>query len=278
MKWHIVSDSSCDLRPEEIAGENADLTIIPFYIHIGQQVFVDDENMDVDAMLRANAATREQGKTACPSPQTWLDAFSQPGPVIAVTISAELSGSYSSACAAMDMLQSEEPDRQIAVINTRSTGAETVHIIRGMLDAINAGKSFDAVVAEGNRIAEKTHTVFALSSFHNLVKAGRVSPLVGLIAGHMGFWGIGIGDENGSIAIRAKVHGLRRMIRTIVEELQHIGLAGNLVTICHCFNEEAALRLKESIQTVFSNITVSIRPTLGLDSFYAERGGLIVGY
>lgn len=278
MKWHIVSDSSCDLRAHEINEENVDLTIIPFFIQIGQASYTDDESMDVDAMLTANAATREKGKTACPSPQSWLDAFSQPGPVIAVTISSELSGSYSSACVAMEMIKKQEPDKQIAVVNSRATGAETVHIICGMRDAINRGLSFEAVVAEGNRIAEKTHTVFALCSFHNLVKNGRVNPLVGLIAGHMGFWGIGAGDESGKIVIRAKVHGMRRMIHGVVEELRQNGLAGDLITICHCLNEETAQRLRDAILEAFQQVRVTIRPTLGLDSFYAERGGLIVGY
>lgn len=41
-----------------------------------------------------------------------------------------------------------------------------------------------------------THIVFALSSFDNLIKNGRVSRITGFLAGKLGFWGIGIGSEN----------------------------------------------------------------------------------
>ena len=43
----------------------------------------------------------------------------------------------------------------------------------------------------------------ALSSYRNLTNHGRVSRLIGFIAGHLGFWGIGIGSDAGEIAIWA---------------------------------------------------------------------------
>ena len=145
-------------------------------------------------------------------------------------------------------------------------------------DLILEGRDFDEIGKELNETAKRVHTSFALASYHNLIKNGRVSRLKGFIAGHLGFWGIGIGDENGEIAIRGKARGSRSMIRFLTEEIRSVGLAGRQILISHCQNEKDALSLKAALEAAFSGVEVLIQATRGLDSFYAERSGLIVGY
>jgi hypothetical protein len=43
-------------------------------------------------------------------------------------------------------------------------------------------------------------------------------------------------------------------------------------------NEKDARDLMNALLAVFPGVKVLVQPTRGLDSFYAERGGLIVGY
>ena len=43
-------------------------------------------------------------------------------------------------------------------------------------------------------------------------------------------------------------------------------------------NEKDARDLMNALLAVFPDVKVLVQPTRGLDSFYAERGGLIVGY
>lgn len=279
MIWHIVSDSSCDLfaLPADCGGK-ADFATIPFSIRVGKTEYIDDENIPLEEMLTANENHGELAQTACPSPQAWLEKFSAPGPVLAFTISSALSGSYNSACTARHMLLEEEPDKQIAIIDTKATGPETVLVIRKACQLINEGCGFEEIVRRLQEEAEKTHIAFALSSYHNLIRAGRVNRLIGFIAGHLGFWGIGIGDENGEIAIRGKARGVKNMVRFMAEEIRRIGLAGRELVICHCLNEEAARMLREQLIALFQQITVDIIPTRGLDSFYAERHGIIVAF
>ena len=137
--------------------------------------------------------------------------------MIAFTISSALSGSYNSACAARQMVLEEEPDKQIAIIDSRATGPEEAMLIWRARDLILAGMAFADIEKALNETAEKIHTSFALASYHNLIKAGRVSRLIGFIAGHLGFWGIGIGDEKGEIAIRGKARGSKSMVRFMTE-------------------------------------------------------------
>ena len=276
--WHIVSDTSCDLHSLE-GGEGVfDFETIPFTIRIGSREFVDNEDMPVEEMLTANENHSEMAQTSCPSPEDWRAKFAPEGPVVAFTISSALSGSYNSACTAKQMLQEEDPGKQIAVIDSKATGPETAMLVLKAREMILAGKDFGDIEAALNREAEKIHTIFALASYHNLIKAGRVSRLIGFIAGHLGFWGIGIGSDEGEISIRGKARGDKSMIRFLTEEIKKIGPAGKEIRISHCLNEKCAAALKEQLEEMFRGIRVTLMKTRGLDSFYAERRGLIIGF
>ena len=276
--WHIVGDTSCDLFTLEGSEDKFDFATIPFTIRIGGKEYIDDENMPVEEMLTANENHAELAQTACPSPEDWREKFKAPGPVAAFTISSALSGSYNSACTARNMLLEKDPDKQIAIIDSKATGPEHAMLILKAKELILEGKSFEEVEAELNRTADKIHTIFALASYRNLIKAGRVNRLIGFIAGHLGFWGIGIGSEAGEIAIRGKARGDKAMIRFLIEEIQKIGLAGKEIRISHCQNEKDARMLKEQLEASFPGVSVIIMETRGLDSFYAERRGLIIGF
>ncbi len=276
--WHIVGDTSCDLFTLE-GGEGVfDFATIPFTIRIGGKEYIDDENMPVEEMLTANENHAELAQTACPSPEDWREKFEAPGPVLAFTISSALSGSYNSACAARTMLLEEDPEKQIAVIDSKATGPEHAMLILKARELILAGKSFDEIEKALVKEAAKIHTIFALASYRNLIKAGRVSRLIGFIAGHLGFWGIGIGSDAGEIAIRGKARGDKAMIRFMAEEIRKIGVAGSEIRISHCQNKKAAGMLKEALEAIFKNVRIILMETRGLDSFYAERHGLIVGF
>ena len=276
--WHLVSDSSCDFYELEGTEGKMDFATIPFSIRIGGKDYIDDENMNVGEMLEANETHSEMAQTACPSPEAWREKFSAPGPVIAFTISGALSGCYNSALIGRNMILEEEPDKQIAVIDTKATGPEVSMLIWRARDLILEGKSFEEIEKDLNETADRIHTSFALISYHNLIKSGRVSRLIGFIAGHLGFWGIGMGDDKGEIVIRGKARGSKSMVRFLVEEISKVGIAGKQIVISHCQNLKDAEALKKALEAANAGINVLVQATRGLDSFYAEREGLIVGY
>ena len=276
--WHIVSDTACDLYTLEGGKDVFDFETVPFTIRVGETEYVDTADMPIEEMLTANETHSEMAQTACPSPEDWREKFASPGPVVAFTISSALSGSYNSACAARTILQEDEPDKQIAIIDTKATGPEQSMLIWKARELILAGKNIEEIQAALLKRAEELHTVFALASYRNLIKAGRVSRLIGFIAGHLGFWGIGVGDEKGEIAVRGRARGDKSMVRMLVDEMRKIGLAGKEITISHCQNEKCAVALKEALETAFEGVRVLIQPTRGLDSYYAERRGLILGF
>ena len=68
MKWMITADSSCDLRSQDIARPDAGFETVPFSLRIGGKEYVDEETMDIPAMLTAMENCPEVCRSACPSP------------------------------------------------------------------------------------------------------------------------------------------------------------------------------------------------------------------
>ncbi|MBO4365113.1 MAG: DegV family protein [Eggerthellaceae bacterium] len=251
---------------------------VPFIIRVGDVDFVDGDNLDTDEMLTAMELEPEASSTACPSSGAFEELFERADKVICITASARLSGSYNSADMALRAVQERHPEKQLALINSFATGPDTALSIDLMLRLIREGRPFDEVVEEAKAFLDETRTVFALKSFRNLVKSGRMPKLVGFLAGALGVWGIGIGSDRGEIIIKGKARGAAKAVKIIVEDMFQRGYNGGRVLISHAHNPEFAQRVADSIKAHWSNAHVLIIPARGLDSFYAERGGIIVGY
>jgi fatty acid-binding protein DegV len=55
-------------------------------------------------------------------------------------------------------------------------------------------------------------------------------------------------------------------------------LKSGKVRIAHCMNSRAAKELKQMILEAFPNVDVQIHPCRILCSYYAEKGGMLVGF
>lgn len=278
MKWNIVADSSCDLKSKDIACEHTGFSTIPFILNIGGVDFVDDENLDTLKMIEAMEEASEAGRSACPSPLFWAEEFEKSDATFAITISKNLSGSYNSAVAAKEMVLAEHPEKQIVILDSLSTGPESALCIHKISELIKSGHAIDFIASEAQKLLDKTKTCFALSSFDNLVKNGRMNRFTGFVARKLGMWGIGIASDEGTIAMKGKSRGPKKALSFIIEDMIERGFNGGVMAISHCHNFEMAENLKAAILEQWNNAKVMIFNTRGLDSFYAERGGLIIAF
>lgn len=278
MKWNIVTDSSCDLFPAVLQNGEVQISSVPFIISVGNRDFVDDETLNTAEMLDAMERCQQASHTSCPSPQGWLEQFGKADFCIAITISSRLSGSMNSAALAKEMVLERFPTKKIAVLDSHSTGPEIAMCVKKICDLIEAGADFEKVVSEAETFLRDTHIVFALSSFNNLVKNGRMSKIAGFIASKLGMWGIGIGSDEGTISIKGKTRGTAKAIAMLLEDMKERGFCGGKVTISQCHNAVFADRLQNKIKELWQDAKISIMPTRGLCSYYAERGGLIMSY
>ncbi len=277
MKWMIVTDTSCDLRELETGSPDIGFATVPFSVIVDHEVIEDTVDLNTAALVEKMEQSAKSS-TACPSPEAWAEKFRMADRVIAVTISSRLSGSYNSAVAAKEMVLEEEPDKQIDVIDSLSTGPKLVMLVQAALRLIRGKEKFETVCAACREKAAAVRTIFTLASFHNLVQNGRVNKVVGFLAGKLNIRVIGIGTMEGLIHMKGMVRGDLKALRNIVESMSENGFRGGPVAISHCLNEGMADRLTALIRDKWREATVQVFKTRGLDSYYAERNGLIICY
>ncbi len=274
MRCKIVSDSSCN----QFRLDGIDYATVPLKIRAGEREFVDDENLDVADMVTYLKGYKGKSGTSCPNVQEWLDAFAGAVNIIAMTISGPLSGSYNSALNAAEEYKAAHPEANVLVLDTRATGPEMCMLMDKIKELAAQLLDFDALVEKLQEYHKTLYTVFCLESLTNLARNGRVSKAVATIAGVLGIRACG-DVEHGQIHATEKPRGAKKATETLVKMMKERGLFdGAVVRIAHCFGEANALALKEKVLSLFPNCPVQIEQTTGLCSFYAEEGGLIVGF
>lgn len=277
MKWLIAADSSCDLLTLETHSEQIGFETVPFTVTVDGNDFEDDAALNtvtmVDAMERGTSS-----HTSCPSPGAWYECFMKADQVIAFTISSNLSGSLNSAQIARNMVLETHPEKKIEIIDSLSTGPKLVTMAQQALFMIHKQASLANIAQSCRNMAQDIHTIFTLCSFHNLVQNGRISKIAGFIAGKLNLRVIGTGSSDGHIQMKEKVRGDMKALRAIVDEMSANGYQGGPIVICHCLNEKLAEQLKVILHKQWKNAAIQVLPTRGLDSYYAERNGLIISY
>lgn len=105
-----------------------------------------------------------------------------------------------------------------------------------------------------------------------------MSPVVAKLVGIAGICIVGRASDEGTLEPMHKCKGERRSLETLVSILETEGFSAGKISIGHCQNENGARQLKELILSKFKNATVEIHKLRGLCSFYAEKGGVLVGF
>lgn len=278
-KWNIVVDSSVDFKKEDFDSKNINIDIIPLQIIVKDKVFIDDSNLNVDELIEAMRVEKEGSKTACPAPGAFLESFKKADNTICLTITGKLSGTYNSACLASAMAIEEDNNKNIHVVDSHSTGGHLVLLVEKTLELINAGLSFDEVVKEIELYNLNIQVVAILGSFDNLVKTGRMSPVVGKIANHLNIKAIAENTKDGEIVAIRKTRGLQQAysaLFTIMNNKKDLSCLP--IVISHCNNLNGATKIKELIISMYPNASIRITSCGGLTSFYVMEHGVIIGF
>ena len=274
MKTRIVVDSAASLY----ALDGVDFACVPLKIISDDAEYLDDGRLDAVGMAQTLRTYKGKTSTSCPNVSDWLAAYEGAEEVYAITITGALSGSYNAAQLAAEEYQQENPGRRVFVLDSLSTGPEQYLLAEHLRDQIAAGHPFDEVCEEMLRYHRHTHLLFSLESLANLARNGRVKPAVAAVARMLGIRVIGQASEAGELDVICKTRGEHGALERIVLELKEHGYNHGKVRIAHCGNAAAAERLKHMIRAVFEGAQVEVSECGGLCSYYAELGGLLVGY
>ena len=274
MNFKIAADSSANL----LELEGVSFASVPLKIVTSENEYVDDSLLDVDAMVADLAAYKGRSSSSCPNIQDWLDAFEGADGVFAVTITSGLSGSYASAMLAKTEYENTHPGAKVHVVDTLSAGPEPQLIVEKLRALISAGLSFEDVVAGIDEYCKNTRLLFSLESMKNLARNGRTSHAAATLAGVLGIRVIGMASDIGTLEMLHKCRGAKKTIETTYESMVTLGYAGGRVCIAQCQNPTGAGKLRDMLLDTWPAADVNIVPTRGLCAYYAESGGLMIGF
>ena len=109
MKFHIVSDSSCDLGRERL--ERLGVSMVSFYAAFDDEVYFREER-DIPTHRFYEMMAQRPGmfpKTSMPTMDDYLEAFrplaAQGVPILCICLNAQFSGSWQSASSAAEELR-----------------------------------------------------------------------------------------------------------------------------------------------------------------------------
>lgn len=278
MSFHIVCDSCTDLTEEDL--KKGCYTLVPLTLLVDGEEIIDDETFDQADFLAKVAASKEAVKSACPAPESYMEAYFKADDIYVVTLSAELSGSYNSAVLGKNLYEEENGTKNIHVVNSRGAATTQVLIARKLNEYASQGMPFEEVVDKIEEYTTSLRTYFVLETLEVLRKNGRLSRLSATIAGALNIKPVMIGTRDGVIQKAAQARGMKKALAKMVE---HMGSEGRDLTrrqfvISHCNCYERAVYVKELIKKHLHAEDVDIVDTKGVSSLYACDGGIIVSY
>ncbi len=277
MSYKVIIDSCGELTKE--MKESGCFETAPLTIDVNGHHIVDDESFDQAQFLQWVDQSPECPKSSCPSPEKYMEGYNCDAErVYAVTLSAELSGSYNSAVLGKNLYTEEYGEKDIYVFNSRSASIGETLIGLKIKECEDQGMSFEEVVETVETYIATQHTYFVLESLETLKKNGRLTGIKALVASALNIKPVMGSTPEGAIQQLGKTRGVKKALLKMIQQLlDDAGDTGDKVlAISHCNCKERAEEVKKTILEQAEFKDVILLDTAGISSMYASDGGVIM--
>jgi DegV family protein with EDD domain len=257
----IITDSCASLPDGAL--QQFDITMIPYYIHIGQRSLRDLVDQTQEQFLEYLRSAKELPKTANPGAGDYLKAFlaaaERTSEIVSLHMTSLGSGAYQSALLAKDMALKMLSNVRIEVVDTRNVsmchGWMTLEAAR----AAQAGATLDEILALVRRMIPVTYMLQTADTLRYLYMGGRIGMAQHLVGSLLRIKPI-IGMEDGVIVALGQARSRSVVYRRIVELIA--GKVGNgaaiKAAIVHAADPQAAEELLQLVRGRFDCIELFI--------------------
>lgn len=277
MSYRVVIDSCGELT--EKMKENGSFVSAPLTLQVDEYIIVDDESFDQADFLKKVAESPNCPKSSCPSPEVYREAYDCGADhVYAVTLSAELSGSYNSAQLGRSLYLEEHPDAKVHVFNSCSASIGETLIGLKIQELEEKGLSFEDIVEQTESYIRTQNTWFVLENLETLRKNGRLGTVKALVATALKIKPVMASTPEGTIVQLDQARGMNKalvkMVDYIAEKVEKP--EQKRLAISHCNCPERAEIVKDAILKKLPFYEVVVLETRGVSTMYANDGGIIV--
>lgn len=278
--YKILIDSCGELF--DYMNDNPHFASIPLTLQIDGEDIRDDETFDQASFLKKVKESPTGPKSACPSPQDYIDEMDDADHIYMITLSSKLSGSYNSAVLAKDLYlednEDDNPNLKVHVFDSKSASIGQTLIGHKIYEYEEAGLPFEEIVEKVDAYIEEQHTFFVLETLETLRKAGRLGTMKAFIANALNIKPIMGSTPEGSIQQLGQGRGMAKtldlMAKFVVEATVNTKEKTLAISHCNCPNTAELLKQKVTALADFKEIFVT--DTRGVSSMYANDGGVIL--
>lgn len=276
MSYKIVADSCCEF-PEEYR-ENPDFQNVALELMVEDEVIIDDETFDQAAFLKKVAASPRCPKSACPSPEKFMEAYwTEAENVFVFTLSSKLSGSYNSAELGKKLYHEKYGEKNIYVCDSQSASCGETQLAFKAVQWSKEGLAFEEICKRLADYRDHMNTYFVLNNLETLRKNGRLSGVKALVASTLSIKPV-MGAEKGEIRQLGQAIGIKKALAKMAEVVANEAVhpEEKMLMITHCNCKERAESVKKMILEKIRVKGTLVMDTKGVSSMYANDGGVIV--
>jgi len=265
-KIGIVTDSTCDLRPEELAA--LDVAMVPLTVHFGDTSFRDWLDLTPEEFYPRLKSFPGLPTTSQPSPADFTAAYTALAEqgveeIVSIHLSAALSGTFESA-----MLAAKTSPVPIRVVDGKKASAATALMVKAAVEARDQGKSAEEIEARALEVSESCRLYFLLDTLDNLVKGGRAGKAQGLAASLLNIKAV-LHFDDGVIVPFQKARGTKAAVALLAQHVAERSheLGGVKAVVIHALVPDMADDVEKALAAA------------GMEGVVADKGviGAVIG-
>jgi DegV family protein with EDD domain len=268
----LVTDSSCDL-PADLM-DKYQIQIAPINIYFGDNQYLDKVTITPDNFYRMLDESRFFPSTSQVTQATFQNIYSRLtghySSVIALHLSGEFSGTYSSSLLAAAGIMKETGTR-INVVNSRQVSGSLGLIVLKAAREIEAGKTLDEITGLLESWISSARIFVGVKTMRYLVKGGRVSRMKGLIANILNLKPIISLDEKGKASFSGKAFSWKGSLNNLFGQVKSLYSEKVILEYCilHAGNPDDSQALAVRIEKLTGMkpvYSMNISPVVGLNA------------
>ncbi len=258
----VVLDSTADFP--EAQERFANVRVVPLYVRFGDESFKDYVEITPDVFYERLRTAAELPTTSQPTPGDFHAVYEELGAtydrILSLQISSTLSGTFSSAQAAAELVGGD----RVRVIDTRTVSASIALLALGVQRRLGRGTTDEEIDAFVARYAGEHQLLFTVSTLDYLAKGGRIGRAAALAGNLLNVKPI-LTISGGEVVPLKRVRGNAKAFaefRAIFESTS-TDSPSLRVGIAHAAAPERLAALRELVEHVRPRAQIEIATTLG---------------
>ncbi|MGB3367013.1 MAG: DegV family protein [Acidaminobacteraceae bacterium] len=278
MATQVIADSSNEMN-KDLMKENP-VEIVPFRLYLDGTEYVDDENLNVIEFIDIMMKSKTLPKSACPSPEEFMNKFKNDDDSYVVAISSKLSGTYNSAMLAKNLYLEDVKEKFIHVFDSKTASVGETLVSLKIHELSKLGHTRDDLVVRVEKYIAEMKTFFVSESLDNLMKNGRISKFKGTLATALKIRPIMRANDDGELEMVDKARGSAKAYNRLAEIIEENALnqEERVLAISHVNNIDRANWLKDEVEKRCNFKKIVVLQTKGLSSLYCDNQGIIVAF